>query len=260
MIIPLYHVDAFTEHPFEGNPAAVCPLELWPPDALLQKIARENNLSETAFFAWEEDHYRIRWFTPAVEVELCGHATLASGHVLFRHLGFVGGRVPFASAGGPLGVEREGERLVLDFPARAPNPAAVPAGLAEALGRAPAEFHCWSDYWLALFGSEDEVRALRPDFAALGRLPVHGLIATAPGTRSDFVSRFFAPAVGINEDPVTGSAHTVLSPFWAGRLGKPDLHALQVSDRGGELWCELRNDRVRIGGHAVTVMTGRLEL
>lgn len=260
MIIPLYQVDAFTDKPFGGNPAAVCPLEAWLPSDLMQKIAFENNLAETAFFAGKGTGLRIRWFTPKAEVELCGHATLASAHVLFRHLGFADQRIRFSSLSGPLGVEREGERLVLDFPARPPEPVPVPGGLVEALGRAPQEFHAWNDYWLGVWPSPDDVRALAPDFKSLGRVCPHGFISTAPGGDGDFVSRFFAPALGIDEDPVTGSAHTVLTPFWARRLGKTVLHAFQVSARGGELWCELRGERVRIGGHAVTVMTGRLEL
>jgi PhzF family phenazine biosynthesis protein len=260
MTIPIYQVDAFTNKPFGGNPAAVCPLEAWLPDELLRKIAMENNLSETAFLVPEGEGWRIRWFTPAVEVELCGHATLASAHVLYRHLGFGGDRIQFSSLSGPLSVGREGDRLVLDFPSRPPLPATLPEDLAEALGATPLEFHAWNDYWLGLWPSPEAVIGLAPDFKALGRACPHGFIATAPGGVGDFVSRFFAPACGIDEDPVTGSAHTVLTPFWAGRFGKMALHAFQVSARAGELWCELRGDRVRIGGHAVTVLTGRLEL
>ena len=260
MKISLYQVDAFTDKPFEGNPAAVCPLDRWPEDRFLQSIALENNLSETAFFVPEMDGYRLRWFTPKVEVELCGHATLASAHVLFQHLGFSGSRIRFSTLSGELGVKKEGGLLVLDFPSRPPKPEGVPAGLSEALGRAPSEFHAWKDYWLALFGSEEQVALLSPDFGALKKLPVHGLIATAIGEDCDFASRFFAPAYGIDEDPVTGSAHTVLTPFWAARLGKTKFHALQISARGGELWCELKDDRVAIAGKAVTVLVGRFEL
>jgi PhzF family phenazine biosynthesis protein len=260
MKIPLYQVDAFTDKPFGGNPAAVCPLDRWPEDRLLQSIALENNLSETAFFVPEVDGYRLRWFTPAVEVELCGHATLASAHVLFQHLGFRGKRIRYFTRSGELGVEKQGGLLVLDFPSRPPKPEALPKGLPEALGKGPAEFHAWNDYWLALFGSEEQVATLAPDFGALKKLPVHGLIATAVGEDCDFASRFFAPAYGIDEDPVTGSAHTVLVPFWARRLGKTKFHAFQISARGGELWCELKDDRVAIGGKAVTVITGKIEL
>jgi len=260
MKIQLFQVDAFSDKPFGGNPAAVCPLDSWLPDSLMQEIAFENNLAETAFFVREGEGHRIRWFTPKAEVELCGHATLASGHVLYRHLGFEGGRVRFASLSGELRVERAGELLVLDFPTREPGPARLPHGLAEALGLKPPEFLAWNDYWMGVWPAPDQVRALAPDFKALGRVCPHGFIATAPGGTGDFVSRFFAPALGIDEDPVTGSAHTVLVPFWAARLGKPKLHAFQVSARGGELWCELRGDRVAIGGKAVTVLEGRLEL
>jgi predicted PhzF superfamily epimerase YddE/YHI9 len=260
MKIPFYQVDAFTEKPFKGNPAAVCPLESWLPDDRMQQIAFENNLAETAFFIPEGEGHHIRWFTPKAEVELCGHATLASAHVLFRHLGFKGERIRFASMSGELGVARESGLLVLDFPSRPPKEAPVPEGLSGALGATPGEFLAWNDYWLGVWPSPRDVSVLAPDFRALGRVCPHGFIATAKGGEGDFVSRFFAPALGIDEDPVTGSAHTVLVPFWAGRLKKVKLHALQVSARGGELWCELKGDRVAIGGKAVTVLAGNIEL
>lgn len=260
MHMPFYQVDAFTRKPFEGNPAAVCPLEAWLADDLMQNIALENNLSETAFFVAEGEGYRLRWFTPKVEVELCGHATLASAHVLFHHLGYAKDRIRFFSLSGELGVEKRENLLALDFPARPPIPTPLVKGLAEALRRRPVEFHAWNDYWLGLYATEDEVRELAPDFKALGCVCPHGFIATARGTMCDFVSRFFAPACGIDEDPVTGSAHTVLTPFWASRLGKMKFHALQISARRGELCCELKGGRTIIAGSAVTVVTGKIEL
>jgi len=260
MNIPFYQVDAFTSKPFGGNPAAVCPLEAWPADDLMQSIAFENNLAETAFFVPENGLYRLRWFTPKAEVELCGHATLATAHVLFHHLGFSGDRIRFITRSGELGVEKSGYLLVLDFPARPPVPAPLPKGIAEALGGAPAEFLAWNDYWMGLYKSKQEVRNLAPDFKRLGHACPHGFIATARGGPGDFVSRFFAPALGIDEDPVTGSAHTVLIPFWAARLGREKLHAFQISARGGEIWCELKGDRVSIAGRAITILTGTIQL
>ena len=257
MRIPLYQVDAFTDRVFAGNPAAVCPLEAWLPDAVLQGIAAENNLSETAFFVRSADGFALRWFTPAVEVELCGHATLASAHVLFEHLGQPGSEIRFTCKSGGLAVARDGERLCLDFPARPPAPLAEAAGLAEALGRAPRETWASRD-WMAVFDGEDEVRELRPDMARLAALGCLAVIATAPGRECDFVSRFFAPAKGVPEDPVTGSAHCSLVPYWARRLGRARLLARQVSARGGELLCEDRGPRVSIAGRAVTYLEGAI--
>jgi predicted PhzF superfamily epimerase YddE/YHI9 len=255
--IPLFQVDAFASRRFAGNPAAVCPLPDWPADALLQAIAAENNLSETAFLVRERAGWRIRWFTPVAEVDLCGHATLAAAFVLFERLEPGCAEVEFASQSGPLGVRREAGRLVLDFPARPPRPLPPDPALSAALGAPPRELWRARDL-LALYGSEAEVRALRPDFQALAPLGEVGVIATAPGVDCDFVSRFFAPAVGIPEDPVTGSAHATLTPFWAARLGRKALFARQVSARGGELWVEERGDRVAIAGHAVLVVEGRM--
>lgn len=260
MKIPLYQVDAFTDRPFAGNPAAVCPLPRWLPDATLQAVAAENNLSETAFFVPEGDGYTLRWFTPAREVELCGHATLASALVVFQFLQPGARSVRFTSPhSGRLPVDREGELLVLDFPARPPQPCDPPPDLARALGRQPGAVLLQRDYF-AVFEREAEVRALRPDRAALLELPVQGVAATAPGDDCDFVSRYFVPSAGIDEDPVTGSTHCVLAPYWAARLGRPKLRARQVSARGGELQCELRGGRVRIGGRAVLVVEGQLLL
>ncbi len=252
-------VDAFTDRPFAGNPAAVVPLERWLDDPVMQRIAAENNLSETAFFVPEAGDYRIRWFTPAAEVKLCGHATLASAFVLFGTLEPARTRVTFASQSGPLVVTREGERIVLDFPAIRGQRSEPPAGLAAALGAEPVEVWKAMD-WIAVFEDEAAVHALAPDFRALAQLPLRGLAATAPGADVDFVSRFFAPAVGVNEDPVTGSAHCMLTPYWAARLGRTTLRARQMSKRGGELWLELAGERVKIAGYAVRFLEGVIEV
>lgn len=254
-----YQVDAFASRPFEGNPAAVCPLEHWLPDSLMQAIAGENNLSETAFFVPTVKGYALRWFTPLAEVDLCGHATLASAHVLFRHLDHVQSAITFETRSGDLIVEQYGEQLRMDFPACPPRPCEIPERLVQGLGRMPTEVLAADDY-LAVFESEAEVRAIEPDLAQLARLGLRGVCVTAPGESVDFVSRFFGPKVGVPEDPVTGSAHCILTPYWSGRLGKRVLAARQVSRRGGDLGCELRGDRVRISGRAVTVMTAEITL
>ena len=259
MGIPLYHIDAFTSRLFAGNPAAVCPLEEWLEDRLLQAIAAENNLSETAFFVRHGDRYHLRWFTPAVEVDLCGHATLASAFVILNNLEPSKDSVAFDTASGELIVRRDGDLLSMDFPARPPVPCETPAGLVEALGRRPAEVLKSRDL-MAVFESESEVRALRPNMDLLARIDAFAVIATAPGTEVDFVSRFFAPRGGIPEDPVTGSAHCTLVPYWSKRLSKPLLHAWQVSARGGELWCQDRGDRVTIQGRAIRFMEGVIQL
>jgi PhzF family phenazine biosynthesis protein len=257
MKIPIYQVDAFTGKLFAGNPAAVCPLESWPDDALMQNIAAENNLSETAFFIPKEGQFELRWFTPATEVKLCGHATLASGHVIFHHLGYQEDKIKFISKSGELIVTRSGDLLSLNFPAAKSSPIDIPPGLSEALGKSPIEAHIAFDL-LALFESQDDILALKPNFNLLSSLDARGIIVTAPGKDCDFVSRFFAPRVGVNEDPVTGSAHTMLIPFWSRRLGKKKLHARQLSRRGGELFCEDLGERVLISGRAVTYMVGEL--
>lgn len=259
MRLPLFQVDAFARDPFRGNPAAVVPLEGWLPDRLLQAIAAENNLSETAFFVPEGEGFRIRWFTPVTEVDLCGHATLASAWVILNELFPEWDRVDFGSQSGPLGVRREGEYYLLDFPSRPPRPVPVPAGLAEALGAEVLE--AWQSRDLvAVLTDEAAVGSLRPDFSALARLDAFAVVATAPGDTCDFVSRFFVPKEGIPEDPVTGSAHSTLIPFWAQRLGRDRMLARQLSVRGGELLCGLQGDRVAIGGTAVKVMEGELIL
>jgi PhzF family phenazine biosynthesis protein len=258
MRIPLYQVDAFTSRRFGGNPAAVCPLPKWLPDTTLQQIAAENNLAETAYFVAEPDGFRIRWFTPAVEVDLCGHATLAAAYVLMECLGFGGDQVTFHSRSGPLTVTHAGNRYTLDFPARPGATGAADAQLAAALGAEPVSiFH--SRDTMCVFPDEATVRRLAPDMQALSRQEHFAVIATAPGEDCDFVSRFFAPRQGIDEDPVTGSAHCTLIPFWAARLRKTELFARQVSARGGELWCQDRGERVRISGNAVLYLTGFIE-
>ncbi len=259
MKIKLYQIDAFTDQVFGGNPAAVCPLESWLPDPLMQSIAAENNLSETAFFVAVEGGYQLRWFTPKTEVDLCGHATLASAYVLFNLLGYTGSSVRFDTLGGELLVTRQGTELVLDFPVRTAVKCDTPALLIEALGVEPLELYANQDY-MALLSSEQVLRSISPDFKALCQIELRGVIVTAPGDTVDFVSRFFAPGFGIDEDPVTGSAHCVLTPFWAERLGKNTLNARQVSSRGGDLKCELAGSRVKITGSAVHYMEGEIEV
>jgi PhzF family phenazine biosynthesis protein len=263
MKIQMYQVDAFTDHLFSGNPAAVCPLQQWPDPQIMQNIAAENNLAETAFFVRQGEGFEIRWFTPTIEVDLCGHATLASAHVIFHYLDFKGEVIKLQSRSGELRVIQSRDLLTLDFPATPPKPTDIPYQLAEALNAAPKTVYRSRDL-LALFEKEEEIASLRPNFGllleVLNKQDCMGLIATAPGHRSDFVSRFFAPPAGIDEDPVTGSAHTTLAPFWAGRLDKKTLHAYQLSKRKGELFCELTGDRVLISGKAVTYLKGEIEV
>jgi PhzF family phenazine biosynthesis protein len=260
MKLRLFQVDAFASRVFAGNPAAVVPLERWLDDRTLQAIATENNLSETAFIVGEKGDYHIRWLTPTDEVDLCGHATLASAWVVFHELERGRTEVSFRSQSGPLRVTAGGDRLALDFPSRPPEPAdATLEALARALGARPQAALSSRDA-MAVYASEAEVRALAPDLAAVAALDRLGAIATAPGRDCDFVSRFFAPSMGIPEDPVTGSAHCTLVPYWAKRLGKTRLFARQVSARGGELWCEDRGDRVSIAGHCVKYLEGTIEV
>ena len=255
--IPVYQVDAFTSRVFSGNPAAVCPLEQWLPDEQMQAIAGENNLSETAFFVREADGYRLRWFTPKVEIDLCGHATLASAFVIFNELDPSANSVRFETKSGMLAVTRDGDLLSLDFPARPPAVCEVHPQLARALGGRPEMILAARDY-LAIYGSEEEVRGLRPDMQMLMQVDRFAVIVTAPGTEFDFVSRFFAPAKGVPEDPVTGSAHCTRIPYWANLLSKKRLHAYQASPRGGELWCEDRGERVTMSGKAVRFLQGMI--
>jgi len=264
MHIPLYQIDAFaTDERFSGNPAAVCPLAEWLPDPVMQAIAAENNLSETAFFVPEGDGYRLRWFTPTTEVDLCGHATLASAYVVFSRIAPWRRSVSFTTQqAGVLTVARDGDLLALDFPARPAAPCAMPEPLTAALGRPPAALLAARDY-LAVYDSAEEVAALSPDFAAIAALDRFAVIVTAPGEGGiDFVSRFFAPARGVPEDPVTGSAHCTLIPYWAARLGKNRLEARQVSRRGGALSCALvaapGGNRVTIAGRAAPYLEGTI--
>lgn len=257
MELPLHQVDAFTNRVFGGNPAAVIQLESWLEDSLLLSIAQENNLSETAFLVKESTGYRIRWFTPAFEVDLCGHATLASAHVLFETGQIDGPELRLQSRSGELIVRRDDDRLVLDFPADPPEPIEYDDALAAALGRDPVAFFT-GRYHLAVFETASAVAALKPDMSKLSQHPALAVVATAPGEDCDFVSRFFGPRVGVPEDPVTGSAHCLLVPYWKHQLGRSELHARQISARGGELHCEDRGERVLIAGQAVSYLVGRI--
>lgn len=261
--IPMYQVDAFTTHLFAGNPAAVCILDSWPADAVLQSIAAENNLSETAFVCLGDpaEPCKLRWFTPAVEIALCGHATLATAHVLFRHLDWPSRRIQFATQSGILNVEQREDALSMDFPALPSTGIPAPANLCQMLGHAPVETLGGMDL-LVILADEAEVATLQPDVSILKAQPYRGVVFSAPSQAYDFVSRAFYPGPGILEDPVTGSAHCQLTPYWAGRLGKSLLHARQVSARGGDLLCELSEDhaRVRLQGQAITFLQGEIHL
>jgi len=266
MKLPIYQLDAFAGKPFAGNPAAVCPLDAWLPDQTMQAIAAENNLAETAFFVGGKGRYLIRWFTPTVEADLCGHATLASGAVVMNSIEPKIGEVRFATrVAGDLSVARDGDLFWLDFPAWPAKPVIVPDGLEQALGAHPAQVLVGKRDYMCVLRNEQAVQSLKPDFAALKRLgkPV---IATAPGSNGsggdgvDFVSRFFAPGHGIDEDPVTGSAHCMLTPYWAQALGKSKMQARQLSARGGELTVELKGERVRIGGRVMPYLEGMIEV
>jgi predicted PhzF superfamily epimerase YddE/YHI9 len=257
MKLEIFQVDAFTSKPFGGNPAAIVPLEQWLPDETMQAIAMENNLAETAFFVRSENGYDLRWFTPTIEMDLCGHATLASGFLIFEILGADQQILRFQTRSGELTVEKVGGRYVLDFPSRPGVVTEPPAGLIEAVGKKPKEVLKSRDYML-VYESEADVVSIKPNFEALARINTHAVIVTAKGDDADFVSRFFAPEVGVPEDPVTGSAHCTLIPYWAEKLGKEKLYARQVSWRGGELFCELAGDRVKIGGDAVLFMKGEI--
>jgi len=261
MEIAIHHLDAFvTDGVFTGNPAGVCPLADWLPDEVMQKIAAENNLAETAFFVGGNGEYRIRWMTPTIEIDLCGHATLASAHVVFTKLEPGRKDVRFTSRSGPLSVRADGDRLVLDFPSRPPRRLDLQPDVAQALGRPPAELWASRDY-LAVFATADEVRGLTPDMALLRRLEPAAVVATAPGSGDvDFVSRFFAPGYGIDEDPATGSTHCMLVPYWSRRLGKRRVHALQVSARGGDLVCDDLGERVTIGGRVAVYLEGKIRI
>ncbi|HEX5419109.1 MAG TPA: PhzF family phenazine biosynthesis protein [Gammaproteobacteria bacterium] len=261
--LQLFQVDAFSSRLFGGNPAAVVPLISWLPDDLMQSIAAENNLAETAFFVLEGERYGLRWFTPTAEVKLCGHATLATAHVLFTALEPERREVRFDTLSGELTVGRAAEGLVMDFPRWELEPLATPpSGLTEALGMPPEEVLITStaDNLFAVFYDESEIRALEPDMRRLAALHPAGVVATARGRRSDCVCRYFAPSYGIEEDSATGSIHCGLAPLWSARLGKPQIHSLQLSKRGAELFCELRDSRILITGQAVTYMEGWIDV
>lgn len=262
MKLDIFQVDAFTSKPFGGNPAAVVPLTEWLPDETMLKIAAENNLSETAFFVKEGDRYHIRWFTPTIEVNLCGHATLASSHVIFNELKLEDEFITFYSQrSGPLGVVKDSDKFILDFPSYPINEIEQNDELAQAVGKVPAKvWETQGNMVMMRLESEEDVRTLEPDFRALAQLPYDEVIVTARGDDCDFASRMFAPRIGIPEDPVTGAIHCSLIPYWAEELGKEKLFARQVSKRGGELFCELAGDRVKIGGHATLYLKGEIHV
>jgi len=255
--LPIYQIDAFTSQVFSGNPAAVCPLPEWLPEPTMQAIAAENNLSETAFFVKKREDYELRWFTPTVEVDLCGHATLASAFLILTRMEPKKSAVRFHSKSGTLTVAREGSLLALNFPSRPALACQPPFELLSGLGVQPREVLKARDY-LVLLDTEEAVKNLKPDFSELSRLDQASVIITAPGKQADFVSRFFAPAFGIPEDPVTGSAHCTLIPYWSKRLNKKEFIAHQLSARGGELFCRDKVERVEIGGKAVLYMQGEI--
>lgn len=259
MEIPIYQVDAFAEEPFEGNPAAVCPLPDWLDDSLLRDIAAENNLSETAFFVEREGEYELRWFTPENEVDLCGHATLATAYMIFEELDYERDVLKFKTQSGELEVYKEGNSFSMDFPSRPPEPSNRDESIIAGLGVEPTSVFESRDY-MVVYDSEEQVKAIDPDMNLLKKGDWTGIIVTAEGEEVDFVSRFFAPGEGIPEDPVTGSAHCTLVPYWSERLGKKNLKARQVSSRGGELVCQDLGDRVKIKGSAVLFLEGEIRL
>lgn len=259
MKIKLYQIDAFTQQLFRGNPAAVCPLETWLDDDILQAIAEENQLSETGFIVPRGNDYHIRWFTPTMEIDLCGHGTLAAAYVVLQELEPGREYVTFHSASGPLHVAKNGEALVMDFPIINFEACEAPLALAEALGAQPQTVYCANKY-LAVMDSEKTVRELKPNMALLKKLEFSGVIVTARGEHVDFVSRYFAPKEGIDEDPVTGSAHCLLAPYWSEQLGISKLKAQQLSKRGGEIFCEVKGERVLLTGYTKLYLSGQIEL
>jgi PhzF family phenazine biosynthesis protein len=260
MEIPVYVADAFASEPFTGNPAAVCLLESWPGDELLQKIAAENNLAETAFLVRADNGYYIRWFTPKTEVVLCGHATLASGHVLFNHMGYENNEITFQSLSGLLKIKKEGDSLTLDFPADKIAKAETPDFLKNAFGSKPLEVWKGNIDYLFLFMNQQQIEDASPKLDLIAQSGTRGIIITAPGNDCDFVSRYFAPQCGINEDPATGSAHTTLAVYWHGKTGKTKTTAIQLSERKGFFSCHLKGDRVEISGKAFTYSKGTIML
>jgi PhzF family phenazine biosynthesis protein len=261
MTIKVYQVDAFTDTLFHGNPASVCILKTWLNKNLMQRIAMENNLSETAFVVQKNNTYHIRWFTPLTEVDLCGHATLATAHVLFNHLHYPYPEISFKTQHrGILKVRKDANYLIMDFPADHLKKATPPQGLIKSIGKKPQEIWKGTTDYLLVYKMEHDIRSITPNFQALSHVNARGIIITAPGDHCDFVSRFFAPSVGVNEDPVTGSAHTTLIPYWAQRLHKATLSAQQLSKRHGTLHCGFENNRVKISGKATTYLIGDLNL
>lgn len=261
MKIPIYQVDAFTDRIFSGNPAAVCVLEKWLDEQLMQSIATENNLAETAFVVPKGHDFEIRWFTPEAEVALCGHATLASAHVLFNHLSYSGDKIGFLSReSGWLFVNRIDEELQLDFPQDTIKPVVTPGYLVEAFGIKPIESYEGKSDYLLVFERQQQIERMNPDLSLIIKAGKRGVIISAKGDEVDFVSRFFAPQIGVPEDPVTGSAHTTLAPYWANKLGKNKLSAKQLSKRGGNLSCKLENNRVLISGKAITYLVGGISV
>ena len=260
MKLKQYQIDAFTGKVFKGNPAAVCPLDKWLDDGVLLSIAAENNLSETAFFIPSNKGFKLRWFTPVTEVDLCGHATLATAHVIFNIAGFAGSSVTFETRSGDIIVERNGSLLSMDFPSKPPKPCVAPDLLVKGLGHIPAEVLSAMDYF-AVYEDEDAIYSIKPDYVRLEKLDLRGSVVTAPGKDVDFVSRFFAPKLGVPEDPVCGSAHCELAPYWAEKLNKRNLTAKQLSFRGGDIFCELKgNNIVTISGQAVTFMEAEITI
>jgi len=259
MVLKIYQIDAFATKNFEGNPAAVVPLDDWIPDKIMQQIAEENNLSETAFFTGDGDDYHIRWFTPNKEVDLCGHATLASAFVIYEILKKKTDEIKFESLSGPLFVKKDDSLLRMNFPSQKPKKCETPKILLEALNEKPKFCYSSEDY-IVVYNTENEIYQITPDFEKLKRLDLRGIIVTAPGKEYDFVSRAFFPKYGILEDPVTGSAHTQLVPYWSEKFGKTKLKARQVSQRGGDIFCEYNGDRVFISGSARLYMSGEIEL
>lgn len=259
MTIPIYIVDAFTDENFRGNPAAICPLEKdWLDDNVMQKIAMENNLSETAFFIKNKNGFHLRWFTPTTEVDLCGHATLAASHVLFNHLGYLKNEIIFDSRSGPLHILRHGAAIAMNFPTDTLTPVKNSEELQSCFSEIPMEIYRGRSDFLFVFSSESQIKNMKINLEKIAKVMARGIIITAPGNNSDFVSRFFAPKEGINEDPVTGSAHTTLTPYWYKRLQKLELNAKQLSARGGNLICKYLNDRVEIIGKAKTYLVGEI--
>lgn len=259
MKIKLYQIDAFAKKSFEGNPAAICPLQEWLDDEKLLSIAEENNLSETAFFVPTNDGFHIRWFTPTTEVDLCGHATLAAAFVIFNELGYKNNSIAFDSRSGILNVVKENDLFIMDFPEQSPVVCELPEEIKRAFDTQPVECLKSQDY-IVVFNDENEILSANPKLELLANIELRGVIITAKSKNYDFVSRCFAPKYGINEDPVTGSAHTQLTPYWANKLNKNKLHAKQVSKRGGELFCELLGQRVNIAGYAVKYLQGEIEI